>query len=189
MTAVNPARFRGGSTGEWRVTSQVAVTGTPLPDAPFVSIRPSLDGPDPVLEGWERGPWLLRGTNSHVRYSERAEVVALDDRKAALGRPGSTRAALIPIRKSKAWWAMAQDERRRVMEADSHHIAQSIAYLPAIARRLYHCRDLLEPFDFLTWFEFAPEDEGLFDRLVAALRSTPEWGYVDREVDIRLERV
>lgn len=180
--AVNPACFQGGSSGEWRVTSQVAVTGAPLPAAPFVSIRPSLDGGG-------QGVWLLRGTNGHVRYSERSEVAALDARRAVLGRPGSTRAALIPIAKSDAWWAMAQDERRRVMEADSHHIAQSIAYLPAIARRLYHCRDLLEPFDFLTWFEFAPEDEGLFDRLVAALRASPEWGYVDREVDIRLERV
>lgn len=187
--AVNPARFRGGSTGEWRVTSQVTVTGEPLPAAPFLSIRPSLDGPDLGLEGWEKGPWLLRGTNSHVRYSERAEVEALDERRAILGRPGSTRAALIPIRKSAAWWDLAQDERRRVMEADSHHIAQSIAYLPAIARRLYHCRDLIEPFDFLTWFEFAPEDEGLFDQLVAKLRASPEWDYVDREVDIRLERV
>src|SRR2546428_7160638 len=32
------------------------------------------------------------------------------------------------------------------------------SYLPAIARRLYHCRDLGEPFDFLTWFEYAPAD-------------------------------
>ena len=187
--AVNPARFRGGSTGEWRIVSQTAVTGEALAEARFLAIRPSLDGPDPGLDGWSQGPWVLRGTNSHVRYSERAEVNALDERRAVLGRPGSTRAALIPIRKSPEWWAMAQDERRRVMEADSHHIAQSIAYLPAIARRLYHCRDLIEPFDFLTWFEFAPENEFLFDQLVAALRSTPEWGYVDREVDIRLERV
>lgn len=187
--AVNPARFRGGSTGEWRIVSQSAIVGEPLAEARFLAIRPSLDGPDAGLDGWSQGPWLLRGTNSHVRYSERPEVNALDERKAVLGRPGSTRAALIPIRKSPEWWAMAQDERRRVMEADSHHIAQSIAYLPAIARRLYHCRDLLEPFDFLTWFEFAPEDEGLFDQLVAKLRSTPEWGYVDREVDIRLARV
>ncbi len=32
-------------------------------------------------------------------------------------------------------------------------------YLLAVARRLYHCRDLGEPFDFLTWFEYAPQDE------------------------------
>ena len=45
-----------------------------------------------------------------------------------------------------------------------------------------------EPFDFLTWFEFAPADENVFDDLVVALRGTEEWRYVDREIDIRLTR-
>jgi hypothetical protein len=45
-----------------------------------------------------------------------------------------------------------------------------------------------EPFDFLTWFEFAPDDEPAFDRLVAELRASEEWDYVKREVDIRLAR-
>jgi hypothetical protein len=63
-------------------------------------------------------------------------------------------------------------------------------YLPAIARRLHHCRDLSEsePFDFITWFEFAPEYEADFDALLKQLRATPEWTYVEREVDIRLQR-
>jgi hypothetical protein len=60
--------------------------------------------------------------------------------------------------------------------------------LPAIARRLYHCRDLGEPFDFLTWFEYAPSSEEAFNELVAGLHETEEWTYVDREVDIRLLR-
>jgi len=57
-----------------------------------------------------------------------------------------------------------------------------------IAGRLYHCRDLGGPFDFLTWFEYAPEHAAGFEQLVAALRSTEEWTYVDREVDIRFSR-
>jgi hypothetical protein len=63
-------------------------------------------------------------------------------------------------------------------------------YLPAVARRLHHCRDLGpdEPFDFLTWFEYAPSDSAAFEELVQALRASPEWEYVDREVDIRLTR-
>ena len=63
-----------------------------------------------------------------------------------------------------------------------------LQYLPAVARRLHHCRDLgeSEPFDFLTWFEYAPSDSALFERLVSELRSSAEWAYVDREVDIRL---
>ncbi|WP_200946873.1 MULTISPECIES: hypothetical protein [unclassified Roseateles] len=63
-------------------------------------------------------------------------------------------------------------------------------YLPAIARRLHHGRDLgeAEPFDFLTWFEFAPGHASAFDDLLAALRASPEWAYVDRELEIRLAR-
>jgi hypothetical protein len=56
------------------------------------------------------------------------------------------------------------------------------------ARRLYHARELGEPFDFLTWFEFAPEHRTAFEKLVGMLRSTEEWSFVDREVDIRLSR-
>ncbi len=46
----------------------------------------------------------------------------------------------------------------------------------------------LEPFDFLTWFEYSEADARAFDSLLASLRASPEWGYVDREVDIRLMR-
>ena len=63
-----------------------------------------------------------------------------------------------------------------------------LEYLPAIARRLHHSRDLFEPFDFLTWFEYAPEQSAAFEELVSRLRHTKEWDYVDREVDIRLAR-
>ena len=96
--------------------------------------------------------------------------------------------ALIAIRKSPAWWAMTQDERRAVFEQRSRHIADSLPFLPRIARRLYHARELGQPFDFVTWFEFAPDDASAFDDLVAMLRSREEWRYVDREVDIRLSR-
>ena len=68
------------------------------------------------------------------------------------------------------------------------YTALGLQYLPAVARQLYHCRDLGEPFDFLTWFEYAPEHAAAFEELVAALRATAEWTYVEREVDIRLER-
>ena len=62
------------------------------------------------------------------------------------------------------------------------------AVLPAIARRLHQSRELGEPFDFLTWFDYAPEHSELFEELVGLLRATEEWQYVDREVDIRVER-
>ena len=119
---------------------------------------------------------------------ERAEKAALDPVTPSLGRLEATRAAIIPIRKSPAWWALPQDERRAIFEQRSHHIEDSLAFLPRIARRLYHARDLGQPFDFITWFEFAPEHARAFDELVAMLRGREEWTYVDREVDIRLSR-
>jgi len=61
-------------------------------------------------------------------------------------------------------------------------------YLPAIARRLHHSRDLGEPFDFITWFEFAPEHTENFSALVKELRATKEWEFVEREVDVRVIR-
>lgn len=133
--------------------------------------------------------WWLQGTVSNVRYATRAEVVTLRERQEALQRPEATLAVLIPIRKSPAWWELAQDERRAIFEEMSHHTAIGLEYPPVVARRLYHSRDLGEPFDFLTWFEFAPEHEGAFEHLLARLRTTPEWSYIEREVDIRLERV
>ena len=107
-----------------------------------------------------------------------------------LGGPDSTCAALIPIRKTPAWWALAQDERRRIFEESSKHVRIGLKYLPAVARRLHHCRDLGEgePFDFLTWFEYARRDAPAFDELVAELRASEEWRWVEREVDIRVVR-
>jgi chlorite dismutase len=132
--------------------------------------------------------WTLRGITSNERYVIREEKSALASKQEGLGRPASKRAALIPIRKTAAWWALPQDERREIFEAQSHHIGVGMRYLPAIARRLHHCRDLgtEEPFDFLTWFEYAPSEVAAFEELLIALRTSPEWKYVDREVDIRL---
>ena len=105
-----------------------------------------------------------------------------------LGRPTAQFAALIPIRKSAAWWDLAQDERRAIFEDQSHHNAIGVEYLPAVARQLYHARDLGEPFDFLTWFEYPAAHSSAFEELVLRLRATREWTYVDREIEIRLER-
>ncbi len=137
----------------------------------------------------QESAWLLRGVTSYERYVRPAERSALVARQPSLNRPEAIFAALIPIRKSAAWWELTQDERRAIFEERSHHITTGLAYLPAIARRLYHSRDLGEPFDFLTWFEYAPDSSELFEELVRKLRETEEWAYVEREVDIRLIRL
>jgi hypothetical protein len=177
--------FAGGPSGAWRVDDIRPVVGEPLPAADALNVIAAGGAPDDAAAAWR-----LRGIVSNERYVERAEKNALVAKQEGLGRPTCSRAALIPIRKNAAWWAMTQDERRQVFEAQSQHIAIGLAYLPAIARRLHHCRDLGtdEPFDFLTWFEYTPGDAGAFEELVGRLRESPEWRFVEREVDIRLSR-
>ena len=176
--------FAAGAVGTWRIDRIDALTGDGLPAAARLAIVEGAAQPAPG-----NAQWLLRGVTSNTRYTNRSEVDALAARQPALKRPQATRAALIPIRKSEAWWALAQDERRAILEERSHHIDIGLAYLPAVARRLHHSRELGEPFDFLTWFEYAPEHGDAFDELVRRLRETEEWRYVDREVDIRLSLV
>lgn len=174
--------FSGGDSGRWRVRSMHAVRGEGLGPVTQLDIARA-DGADPT-----NASWTLLGQISNVRYATRAEVSALQSKQEPLDRPRALLAALIPIRKSSDWWTLAQDERRAIFEDRSHHTALGLQYLPAVARQLYHCRDLGQPFDFLTWFEYAPEYASAFEDSVAALRATAEWTYVEREVDIRLER-
>ncbi len=175
--------FVAGDTGPWNITEIRAVIGQSLVTAPRLDIKNS------NLQELPSGSrWLLRGVTSNQRYVTRPEQSSLVASQAGLGRREATCAALIPITKTPAWWALTQDERRDIFEARSSHIATGLRYLPAIARRLHHGRDLGEPFDFLTWFEYATSEATAFDDLVAALRATEEWNYVEREVDIRLTR-
>ncbi len=178
--------FRGGQSGGWRVTSIARVKGETLARVPALSVITSEAIALPLLPS--QTAWRLAGVISHLRYVERPEKEQLTAVQAGLGRPEASCAALIPIRKTSAWWELTQEERRRIFEDKSHHIAASLKYLPAIARQLYHCRDLGEPFDFLTWFEYAPEHADAFEELVAMLRATEEWSYVEREVDVRVVR-
>lgn len=171
--------FIGGEQGEWSVRSISAVSGSAIAGATrmMVSDRASSGGHS----------WDLAGATSNLRYTRGDERSALQAKQAGLGRREARRAALIPISKTEAWWAMAQDERLAIY-ARSQHTAIGMDYLPAVARKLHHGRDLGEPFDFLTWFEYAPADEPAFDHMLERLRATEEWTYVGREVDIRLER-
>lgn len=181
MPAPLSVTFAASESGLWRIDRIAPVIGDTLPAAPRLAVHENRPAP-------EASVWSLRGTTSNTRYTTRAETDALVARQEGLGRPAATRAALIPIRKTEAWWALAQDERRRIFEESSRHIAIGLDYLPDVARRLHHCRELGEPFDFLTWFEYGPQHAYAFEDLVARLRATEEWHYVDREVDIRLSR-
>ena len=177
--------FVGGSSGSWQVTRIAGVIGVPLAPVSHLEIR---DGEDRTLENYNG--WVLRGITSNERYVTRGEKTELVSKQPGLGRPKAINGALIPIKKTVEWWSLSQEERRRIFEEQSNHVKTGMMFLPAIAHRLYHCRDLGpdEPFDFLTWFEFAPEDANAFEDLVGQLRRSPEWNFVDRECDIRVTR-
>ena len=177
--------FIGGvEPGTWRVNEMCIALGQPINDVKFIDV---INGETTVPHN---AAWCLRGITSNERYVIQDEKTQLVAKQPQVGRPEATCAALIPIRKSAAWWNLPQDERRRIFQEGSRHIDIGLRYLPAIARRLHHCRDLgdNEPFDFLTWFEYAANDITVFNKLVSSLRATEEWRYVDREIDIRLIR-
>jgi hypothetical protein len=177
--------FSGGDTGPWRVTNMETIIGEQLPAAKRLAIASTSSSPvDP------QASWVLRGITSNERYVDREERSQIVSKQLDLGRPESTCGALISIRKNEAWWALTHEERMNIFKEQSHHTRIGLQYFPELPRRLHHCRDLSEnePFDFLTWFEFEPAQETVFNKLLAELRAIPEWKYVDREVDIRLVR-
>jgi chlorite dismutase len=174
--------FNGGSHGPWSITRITPVTGESLPLAARLNLLEEASDVAP------EAAWSLRGIVSNERYTTRPEKDELVRSQSGLGRPEATLAALIPIRKSAAWWALTQDERRAIFEEQSRHVRIGMKALPPIARRLHHCRDLSEsePFDFLTFFDYAPAHAQAFEDMVGELRRTEEWKYVEREVDVRL---
>lgn len=175
--------FIGGSKGPWSVKKITTVKGRPIAEVSALRIAES-----DVTEKNSEEKWLFRGFTSNVRYATSDEVASLKKLQPEIGRKEATCAAMILVKKSDSWWQLAQDQRRKIFEEQSHHNSIGMDYLPAVARRLHHSRDLGEEFDFITWFEFAPSDIAKFDELVARLRASEEWTYVDREIDVRLEQ-
>ena len=109
--------FVAGASGTWRIDRLATVIGDGLPAAERLAVLEGPEAPTPTEAGW-----VLRGVTSNTRYTNRSEVDALVAGQQELSRPQATRAALIPIRKTEAWWALAQDERRAIFEEQSRHI-------------------------------------------------------------------
>jgi chlorite dismutase len=176
--------FVGSDQGDWRISSMVTLKGGSIPSAKRLTVVP----PNSSLQKTDRSNFNLKGVISNLRYTSGDEKKELNNNALGLNLPGFDCAALIPIKKSDEWWALPQDERRKIFEEDSKHIATSIRYLNRISRQLHHSRDIGEEFDFLTWFEFSSENSAAFDDLCTALRGTKEWEFVTREIDIRLNK-
>ncbi len=116
--------FTASSRGQWRITRNSPVIGEGMPSADFLSI---LEGKDASVPA--ECSWVLRGTTSNTRYTNKSELDSLVAQQAGLHRTEATCAALIPIRKTAEWWDMAQDERRAIFEEQSRHIGIGHEYL------------------------------------------------------------
>src|SRR3989442_5128258 len=115
--------FVGGTSGNWSVTRCEAARGQGLARVQCLDVI-EMDRPfHPAC-----GSWALRGVTSYERYVNRKERATLTSVQSSLGRTAATRAALIPITKSHAWWDLTADERREIIEERSHHFATGIEY-------------------------------------------------------------
>jgi hypothetical protein len=128
----------------------------------------------------------LRGVAQHHQYTDGAQKAELNRVSHAEFPAGpTTMAVLIPIRKTEAWWTLPHDQRIAHFQKQGH-TAIGQRFADRIYRKLYHCRYLETPHscDFLTYFELDERHAGDFRALLAELRATPEWTYVDLEYEI-----
>ncbi len=175
----SPTVFSGGDLGAWSVLSHTTLNGPAIPAFDRLAITPAAEAPAGAR-------WQARGVNSHLRYTSQQEQRELSGHAAPSDR-GDRCAVLIPMSKCAAWWGMAQDQRLAIY-ARSRHMRIGMSVLPEVARTLYHGRDLGEPFDFITWFEFDEPAEAAFEAMLDRLRASEEWDYVCAETMIRLRR-
>jgi chlorite dismutase len=128
----------------------------------------------------------LRGVVQHLHYTTLAERTDLTARSST-ELPAGVTAVLIPIRKSAEWWAMAHDQRGEHFH--KKHTPIGAPYVERVFRKLYHARYLGTPYDFLTYFEFQPADADYFRQLLAELRATEEWKYVEDECEVWMTKL
>jgi len=181
----------GGRVTRYRVDAVEARTGAGIRGlaAGDTLARVEAPGPRPAPST----AFLATGVAQHVLYTDAETRKGLAAISAGERGP---RAVLIPIAKSEAWWALAQDERERHFRRTPErpgHVEIGTRYAPAIFRRLYQAR--FQPgseWDFLTYFELGDADVDAFRRMLAELRDralNPEWAFVERECEVWLTKL
>jgi hypothetical protein len=180
----------GGRLNRYRVDAVDRRLGAPVRLLERGASLLRVEAPAP-LSPLGRG-FAAEGVVQHLNYTDadkRRQLAAI-----SAGERGA-RAVLIPIAKSDAWWALAQDERARFFRRAPDrpgHVEIGTRYAPSIFRRLYQARYLPgSSWDFLTYFELADEDIAPFRQMLAELRDptlNPEWSFVERETEIWLTK-
>jgi hypothetical protein len=136
----------------------------------------------------------LEGTERAPRYTS-AEMDDYANQPAASRRSGrqASHAFILPMNKTAAWWAMPALDRQAYfyphVDGESGcavpgHARAAGEGITTLFRRLYHNPDGYQrpgEYDFITYFECAPEHVETFDRVHRALRDSsqnPEWRFV-----------
>ena len=130
--------------------------------------------------------WALHGTTSNLRYTTRDEKERLATIQPALSAHRQPRGAH-PDQEERAVVGPGAGRTPPGLRGRLAPHAHRLALSPR--DHAPPSRDLGEPFDFITWFDYAPEHERDFDALLAELRASEEWTYVEREIDVRLVQV
>jgi len=137
-----------------------------------------------AIEGALRSPMYTSHTLHEFAY-----------KPAGQRRPGrqSPMALVLPISKSQEWWQRDALERHAFFYPHVDpttgcpalgHARAAEEGIAVLYRRLFHNPDGYEQpgeYDFITYFECAPEHVATFERVHAALRDTsknPEWRFV-----------
>lgn len=173
---------------DYQLQAVVPITGEPLTGVEPGQRWSRLERMGAPL--WPDAPFV--GSTQHLVYTSAATRAELTQ----LSRgPSGPMAVMIPIRKSAAWWALAQDERQAHFMPGRRpgHTALGRSFAGRIYRRLYHARYLSgSNWDFLTYFEFPEEESATFRELLGLLRDpeqNPEWSYVEREQELWLRKL
>ena len=175
----------------YRVVSEQSVVGAPCGLEKGDRIW-RIESADALERRMHVGSLVWEGVTTHLQYTSASERGVLLDVSAA---PRSGHVVVIPISKSPAWWALAQDERQAFFRRGHHgegHTRIGMTVADKIFRRLFHAR--YQPhsaWDFLTYFEFSDADAEAFRAMLATLRDperNPEWAYVVRESEVWMQR-
>lgn len=190
---------QGGRLSHYQIQDIIPVRGSTPVDlgADWTMLR--LETAMPITrfeEGWAPSTSSIipfQGVTTHLQYTSHSQRQELDRRSAGELEPSEqTIAVLIPIGKTAAWWALAQDQRQAQFQStrtEKGHTVIGLAYADRVFRKLYHSRYLKAglSYDFLTYFEFQERDTEAFKALLTELRDprdNPEWAYVDFEFEI-----
>lgn len=132
----------------------------------------------------------FQGVTQHLQYTSDAQQQELNRCFIPELEPSDhTTAVLIPIGKSEEWWKLAHDRRQahfQKTDGSEGHTEIGLKYVDRIFRKLYHSRYLnpVPSYDFLTYFEFGDVYEKDFRSLLAELRDTKEWTFVNLEFEL-----